>query len=49
MKKLLFIFMFVFAASLMSAQTLEVKGVVKDAKQFMEQCPEAFELHIRRE
>ena len=23
--------------------------VVKDAKQFMEQCPEAFELHIRRE
>ena len=33
MKKLLFFFMFVFAASLMSAQTLEVSGVVKDAKQ----------------
>ena len=33
MKKLLFFFVFLLAASLMSAQTLEVKGVVKDAKQ----------------
>ena len=33
MKKLLFFFVFLLAASMMSAQTLEVKGVVKDAKQ----------------